>query len=325
MTIVNLDGVDNAAGSAAGGLTKGVTVGGFNPGDTLTFTMPTSGGGEIAWSAWTTPRFLNVFHVIRDGDPGSVVARGDGIQYVINTTARDAFNALPAAQRQIAGASSYTFYLQDVSPSDNSGGLTIDIGDTPALVEQGIARTIRAVFFRLDTDPPLRLWTGINDIGIGIDVVDEAGSVYLGAGRLLDVPDLEVLINGLADRVDIFLPGVSVEAANRVAAGAPSVQGLAVNIGVATLDDRYQPLTSIIPVWYGLADLWSMAQTASADPASPPTRTLALSVGAGRTGRARARRAAYTPAQQKLLFPTDEFCEFVSRYTSLYEVKWPDF
>lgn len=182
-----------------------------------------------------------------------------------------------------------------------------------------------AVFFRLDTDPPLRLWCGINDIPIQLTNVDAGGAVYLGAGRLLNVPDLEVLINGIADRVEFYLPGVSVENSNRVAAGAPAIQGAAVHVGLATLDDRYQPTTEITPVWYGLADLWAMKQPKSSDPSQPPARTLVLSVGSGRTGRARARRAAYTSVQQKLLYPDDKFCDFVSRYTTLYEVKWPVF
>jgi hypothetical protein len=322
MAIVDLDGVNNAAASAAGGLTKGVTLGGFNPGDTLTLSLP-SGQTHVAWSAWSSgARWLNEFRVIRDGDPNNVAVFGDLTQHATAEAARAAF-----AGGSITGASSYTFYIQDAgaSISDNRGGLSVETVLTPATIAQGVARTIRAVFFRLATTPdPLRLWCGINDIPIGIDVIDEAGAVYLGAGRLLNVPDLEVLINGKADRVDFLLPGVTVENAARVAAAAPDVKGKALHIGVATLDDRYQPLTAITPVWYGLADLWRMRQPKTAD-LQAPTRTLVLSVGSGATGRARARRASYTSAQQKLVHPTDKFCDFTSRYTTLRETKWPNF
>lgn len=205
------------------------------------------------------------------------------------------------------------------------GGEIPGDGGTPTPSAGDRITDLNAVFFRLATDPPLRLWCGINDIPIELVNVDAAGAVYLGAGRLLNVPDLEVLINGIADRVEFYLPGVSVENANRVAAAAPEIQGLPVHVGVATLDDRYQPVTNIIPVWYGLADLWAMKQPLSSDRDQPPSRTLVLSVGSGRTGRARARRASYTPAQQKLVYPTDKFCDFTPRYTTLYEVVWPKF
>ena len=328
--IVNLDAVDNGAETDSGGLTKGVTLSGFNPGDTLSFSLP-SGQTYTAWSGWSDLRaWINRVQVIRDGTAGNSelfkVQEGAEYQnwYATAEEARAAFNTV---SHTITGASSYTFYLPDSPVSDNSGGLSVQVDVTPAAAPQGRALTTNAVFFRLDTDPPLRLWCGINDIPIGIDVIDEAGSVYLGAGRLLNVPDLEVLINGAADRVEFFLPGASVENANRVATAAVAmeIQGAPVHVGRATLDDRYQPVTPIEPVWYGLADLWAMRQPMSADPAAPPSRTLVLSAGSGRTGRSRARRAAYTSAQQKLRFPTDKFCDFVSRYTSLYEVTWPKF
>jgi hypothetical protein len=186
-----------------------------------------------------------------------------------------------------------------------------------------ISRIGNAVFFRLGSTPPLRIWCGINDIGIGIDDVDVAGSTYLGAGQLLNVPDLEVLINGIADRIHFFLPGVTVDAANKVAAEAPEVLGLDVHVGIALINDRYQPVTQITPVWQGKADMWSMRQDPIANPTEAVTRTLVLSVGTGPTGRSRPRRTTYSTAQQKLVYPTDDFCNRVTRYTRQYEVKWP--
>ena len=185
--------------------------------------------------------------------------------------------------------------------------------------------TIDAVFFRLGLTPPLRVWCGINDIPIRIEAVEAEGAEYIGAGQLLNVPDLEVLVNGMADRVEFFVPGVSPEAANRVAAGAPAVLGLDVHVGLATLDERYQPVTQIIPVWTGKADMWAMRQEATSDVTAVPTRTLVLSVGTGPTGRSRPRRTTYSDAQQKLLYPTDDFCQRASRYTQLYQVIWPVF
>ncbi|MDX0312829.1 hypothetical protein GOC54_17370 [Sinorhizobium meliloti] len=38
------------------------------------------------------------------------------------------------------------------------------------------------IFLRVDTDPALHLWFGINDIPANFDSIDPTGTVYLGGG-----------------------------------------------------------------------------------------------------------------------------------------------
>jgi len=72
------------------------------------------------------------------------------------------------------------------------------------------------IFFRMDTNPALHLWMGINDIPAEFDhAIDLEGTVYLGGGRLGGIPTLEVLINGVADRVEFQMTGISPEDAER--------------------------------------------------------------------------------------------------------------
>lgn len=187
------------------------------------------------------------------------------------------------------------------------------------------------VFWRLDLptvtdgDQSLRIWMGVNDCPIGIDSIDPAGSVYLGAGRLLNVPELEVLINGKADRIEFFLSGVPSDVVAKIDEAAPPVKGKEVHIGIAPLDDNWQPLTSIIPLWMGIADYWSVKMEPTKDLMQPHQNIIALSVGSGATGRSRARRVSFSDLQQKAVYPTDRAFERVVRYSQSYTVTWPRF
>lgn len=181
------------------------------------------------------------------------------------------------------------------------------------------------VFWRLGTNPALHLWMGVNDVPIGIPSLDGNGTVYIGAGRLLGIPELELLINGVADKIEFGLSGVTAEHLALVEAGAPAVRGALCTVGFAPLDSRYQPMTQIIPLWCGSADYWAMEQQPATKPTDPPTRTIMLSVGAGDTTRAVPKLLSFTPAYQKLVSATDEFCSRVSRYVQSYQVSWPRF
>jgi hypothetical protein len=182
------------------------------------------------------------------------------------------------------------------------------------------------IFFRLATTPAaLRLCLGVNDVPIGIESVDPDGSVYVGAGRLIGIPQLEVLLNGLADRIEFYVDGVSNDDLVNLAPAAASVKGKAVTVGIATLDKRFQPTTNIIPLWSGFADFWSMQRKVQPIGETNPSQMIALSVGTGDLARSRSRRSYWTSAQQKAVSATDEFCDRVARYSSTYEVTWPRF
>lgn len=193
------------------------------------------------------------------------------------------------------------------------------------------------IFFNLDTDPGLHLWTGVNDMPAGIDGVDPDGTVYLGGGQLLNVPTLQILINGKADDVEFGLSGVDPQTAQAIIDELPPVRGKDLRIGLMVLDQYYQPIRDIIQVWTGVASHTSdgMAPVTGVD---PRTMTLSLAVVSGSGTRSRPALVTWTPEHQTALwkqnFPTpeeqaahprDRFCDNVSRLARGVAPPWPDY
>lgn len=194
------------------------------------------------------------------------------------------------------------------------------------------------IFFKLDMpttsdgDMTLRLWSGVGDYPVktaggvftGFQSIDSNGDVYYGAGLLEDIPEVEVLVNGLAERVQFVMSGIPNYIAREVADSAPVVKGREVRVGMAPLDADYQPIISPVSLWFGVADYWSI-QMDVAQGKEPAIFSIALSVGSGMTGRSRPRLVSFTNAQQLLAHPTDRFFDRVLRYTVSYTVAWPKF
>lgn len=183
----------------------------------------------------------------------------------------------------------------------------------------------RALFFRLGTDPALHLTVGFNDLPIGMETIDPEGTVYRGAGLLQTIPEFEVLINGIADEVAFGFSGVSQEFLSKLYADAPPVLGAVAKIGVAPLDDRYQPMSAILPLWTGTADFWGFQQEVEPDDEKALKRTIKLVTIGGESSRSGQTLATYENVQQQLLHPGDRFCDRVSRYVQTFVVSWPRF
>lgn len=181
------------------------------------------------------------------------------------------------------------------------------------------------IFWRLDTDPAAHLWMGLHNVTASMPAVDPSGTVYIGAGKLLSIPELETLVNGVADRVEFYLSGVDKENFDNLLNGIPKVKGKTCVVGVAPLDERYQLLTDIIPIWTGKADFWQASEKPVTDPQKNSVLTLSLSVGSGNTGRARSKALSWTDADHRSAHPTDAFFTRVSRYVRQYMVTWPRF
>lgn len=207
-----------------------------------------------------------------------------------------------------------------------SGSLALDATTKAAF--KGSFRL--AIFFRVGLDEvstgetPIRLWTGLYDIPARIPVYDAFGTTYYGTGKMINVPDLELLLNGVFDRIEFFVSGVDPEMSNNLETTAPPVIGAPVHIGIAAMDSRWVMLSNIIPVWMGRADYWGIVQP-KVRTEETPTRTIYLSVGSGDTGRTRPRRVSFSNSQQKLVYPTDRFFNRVIRYSRDYLVAWPRF
>lgn len=180
------------------------------------------------------------------------------------------------------------------------------------------------LFFRLDTSSPITLWYGVSDIPAVIPSLDVAGTIYQGAGLIADIPDaIEVLINGSADRADWIMSGIDPALTANLADGAPSVVGKLATFGVASLDERWQMGSDIIEMWDGTADFWAESQPIQTDVTKPKTRTLMLATMTGDASRALGFFATWTDRIQKLISPTDRFCERTPRYYQGQIIQWP--
>ena len=198
------------------------------------------------------------------------------------------------------------------------------MGYVPVSVVAALRGEIRlGVFFRLGTTPALHLAFGVNDVPITIPSIDPAGTIYQGGGAFLNVPDLEILINGLADKVTFQLNGLSPAQVTDLLRDAPPVLGARATIGIAPLDVRYQPLCQIVPLWTGTADFIAEEMKPQPDLTKNRTMSIMLTCMTGDTTRSAPNLTSYADAIQKARFPDDRFFERIVRYIPGLLVAWP--
>jgi hypothetical protein len=164
----------------------------------------------------------------------------------------------------------------------------------------------RNTIIRFGTTPPARLWSGSGDLRIPVDGIEtEDGARYLGGGELLDgLTDLDQLINGTADRIEIAVSGVTAATVKLALEEADDLKGSDVDIGIVEFDDHWQ-VTSVIWAARYRADKLSISRP-------PGTRTITVSLGSDDTGRSRTPNAYWTSADQRRRSPDDAFCDRVS-------------
>lgn len=161
----------------------------------------------------------------------------------------------------------------------------------------------RIVLLRIGTDPVARICSGVAPMIISSDPVDGQAYRYLGGGKLVEVPELEQVINGTAQRISVTVNGVSAATVALFRDESDSLKGASVWIGAATQDDDYQ-ITDV--EW--LAEL--RCDFPSAD-VSYASRSISISIGSSDTDRSKAPVAFWTPADQARKSPTDRFFDYV--------------
>ena len=193
-----------------------------------------------------------------------------------------------------------------------------------AVLESGMQQI--GVFFRLETDPVVRLWLGIGNIEPGVNVLDLTGATYQGFGEIQKVPDFNQMINGAAQRVEFSVSGVTGKML-AIASGddAEAVKGKSVSVGIGIFASDWSLLGSV--KWFAnyTADYLSVQQAATDDANQPIVRTVTLSCGSLMTGRRRPGRSYFTDADQQARYPGDLFCNLVGRYAHGFNKAWPQF
>jgi hypothetical protein len=163
--------------------------------------------------------------------------------------------------------------------------------------------------FVMETDDPAIFWTGHTDLLLPDDDVLPAPTIALGSGDLINLPDLEALLNGIAQRVEITLSGVSENSIRFAAEEADQVPGAAVHIGRVEFDEEWQLAGPVTWEWSGVAQKLTLGGEQGSD---GRTRSITLRIAAGDTTRARAPYAFFTDADQRRDFPDDAFFSHVA-------------
>ena len=161
----------------------------------------------------------------------------------------------------------------------------------------------RLVLLRFGTDPVARVCSGVNPIILPANPVDDEPSYYLGGGKLVEVPELEQVINGTAQRVQITVSGVSAATVALFRDESAGLQGASVHIGVAHQDSAWQ-ITEV--EWLG-----ELRCDVPAAEYSRTSRSITISLGSENTDRSKAPVTLWTPADQRRRSPTDQFFDHV--------------
>jgi hypothetical protein len=178
------------------------------------------------------------------------------------------------------------------------------------------------IFFRLGFATPLRLWLGVGDINAKLDVTDGTGATYSGLGQIIDLPALQQLINGAADRVTFHLSGVSPDVLTVASTEADAVKGISLNLGIGVFGTNWQLLAD--PTWIKrlFVDYLTVDRQDSKDGS---VRTVALACRTVMTGRRRPGLSYFTDDEQQSRSPGDLFCNQVARYSVDVTKVWPRF
>lgn len=173
------------------------------------------------------------------------------------------------------------------------------------------------IFFRLGITPVQRLWAGVGLVAIR-DARD-GDAIYRGFGELMNVPAVSQLVNGVADRAEFIISGVSRVAMETAAIESDMVKGVTVDLGLGFFDDSLS-LVGRIWLYQGENDVL----TTSLDATSGTTaRSIKLSVGSAMTGRRRSRQSVFSDFDQQTTSPGDRSCERIRRYSQGVNIEWP--
>lgn len=174
-----------------------------------------------------------------------------------------------------------------------------------------MAEVRESYLLRIGTPEPARIWSGVGNLVIPADIVEVAPATYLGAGELLSVPDFQQLINGMAERVDFTVSGVSEEVLRLARDDAADVPNALIHIGRADFDSGWQ----LIDVEWEAVYRADVLRTESQGDGGRRIRTITLSAGSDDTGRSYSPASFFTDADQRLRSATDAFFDHVASIT----------
>lgn len=172
--------------------------------------------------------------------------------------------------------------------------------------------------FRIETDDPANFWSGNGNLLLPADSVLPSPTLFPGAGELVNIPDLESLINGKAQRLDVTLSGVSADTIAFAIEEAPQIPGAPVWIGRVTFDDAWQ----VAGVYWDWSGEGANLSVSSQDGGAGRSRSVTLSVVSGDSRRRRAPTSFFTDADQRRDFPDDAIFSHVAGISAGTTRRW---
>ncbi len=166
-----------------------------------------------------------------------------------------------------------------------------------------------SILVRIDSVPPARISSCVGDLFIPADNTEPEDSIYLGGGELISFPEFQQIVNGVAERIDVQVSGVTAETVRLALEDAPTVKRARVDVGTIRFDDDWQQLGPVTWESRYRADTLTVSSQPGQD---GRTRTISLSVATEDTNRSRAPMAFWTDADQRRRSPTDAFFSHVA-------------
>lgn len=181
-----------------------------------------------------------------------------------------------------------------------------------------------AIFLRVETDPIMRIWTGIGAFPLPADGVIETedGAIYSGFGNIIDMPELEMFLNGDAGRIGLTLAGpvVTKQVLAAVNDDLDVTEGVECNFGLLILGQDLQPISPVAWLWAGQGS----SLTVEVDRSTGGVSSITFPIGSLMTGRSRPAEERWTDASQKARTGgTDRALEHMADMSEGATKQWP--
>jgi hypothetical protein len=290
--IYDISATTDVSTTAAGGLSVGVLVSGFDPLNHARFTLP-SGQTFEGWRSATSPAIVyqNAFDAILDEDSARSFRVSDAgtstsstlhvAGYATPTAARESFGS-----QTLTGASTYRLYILDSPTADNALGVSVR-------VERGILVA--------GAGDPIRLWGGYGAADLPSD---EGTSTFQGIGDRGLVQQTTASIGGSAQNLTLSLSGI--EPAALEVLDPSEVKGAAAVVRRLIFDSAGKTLLGAYVYTRGRVDELKTSEVVGG------SASIQLSIEGAARGLGRRGGRIRSDADQRIVNSTDGFYRVVS-------------
>lgn len=171
-----------------------------------------------------------------------------------------------------------------------------------------MSRVRPALFLYIETTVPLRIWTGPKTYPLAGDDVDLTGGDYL-ALALSSFPAIDRLIDDQAGEYELGVSGL--EPTTLGLLDVPSdISGARAHLGQIKFDANWRPTGGVewLADYDAEAVSWSLVRDEGGNAHSA---SVSLRLGTASTDRRLASLINWSPVEQAILSPTDQFFEFI--------------